>query len=192
MFTGKPLSRRLARRSIWRDKMHDATMRLHDWKTEKKMIRCLMGICAWAGAVLSLGACHYDEGQSWRECCFLHIVGDETSSPVGRKTIIEWVRGTNFNDDGVLMLAVGRGPWKQPQIASALADFLAGNPGTSSSDYFASLGMTCRPAITPKDDLTRCAIDLPVWVECTTMIAGPFLATPVPGSCGSRFPRSST
>jgi hypothetical protein len=144
------------------------------------VIRYLIGICAWAGGVLSLGGCSYSEEVAWRECCYLHIVGDETSSPEGRKTIIEWDRGTTFGGDGVWRPPVGGGRWKKQQIASALTDFLAGNPGSRPSDYFASLGMTCRPAGNPKDDLTRCEIDLPVWVQCTVMMSWPFYAATVP------------
>jgi hypothetical protein len=100
----------------------------------------------------------------------LHIVGDETSSPAGQKTIIDWQRETMFG---------GRGSagdmndsnlpdsWKKRQIKPAIADFLVGNPGARASDYFLSLGMTCKPATAAsRDGVTRCEIELPIWVEC--------------------------
>lgn len=146
---------------------------------EKGINRYLVGICTWLGAVLLLGGCHYDEAQSWRECCRVRIIGDETSSPEGRKTIIKWASVMYFEADGALVKFVGKS-WTELQIESALANFLADNPGTSSSDYFASLGMTCEPAITSKDDLTRCAVDLPVGIKCTVVKSVPLLGTPVP------------
>jgi hypothetical protein len=139
-----------------------------------KVIRYIVRLCVWAGTVISFGGC-YNAEDSWKICCSLHIVGDETSSPAARKTIIDWERRTTFGGDGVADRSINWSlppyySWTKNQIASAVTDFLAANPGARASDYFLSLGMNCRSGtITPEADATRCEIELPVWVECSSL-----------------------
>lgn len=137
------------------------------------MIGYFAGLCLWAGTALLLGGC-YNAEDSWKICCRLHIVGDETSSPLARRTIIDWQRQTQFDGTGGSYELVDspRSPhhsWKKQQIEVGISDFLAGNPRAPASDYFLILGMACRPATTRKDDATRCDIELPIWVECASL-----------------------
>jgi hypothetical protein len=140
-----------------------------------KGVRYLLWLCFCAATAPSLGGCSYSAEDSWKICCSLHIVGDETSSPAAQKTIIDWERRTTFGGDGVADRSINwsRPPyysWTKNQIASAVTDFLAANPGARASDYLLSLGMTCRSAtIAPKANVTRCEIELPVWVECSSL-----------------------
>lgn len=135
------------------------------------MIRYLAWLCFWMGAVLSLGSCYTAE-DSWKICCRLLIVGDETSSPAERRAIMEWQRLTAFREDGSSVDVSNAnlpGATKKQLISSSLADFLAGQPGSRASDYFLGLGMMCRFGIAPKDDVTRCEIDLPITIKCASL-----------------------
>jgi len=138
--------------------------------TERNVIRYLAWLCAWTGAVISLGSCHYSAEDSWADCCGLHIIRDETSSPAARRIIIDWQQLTWFGGNGSAVDANNTnlpGSWKKRQITQAVTEFLAGNPGARASDYFLSLGMTCRPGTTvPNDGVTRCEDELPIWIIC--------------------------
>ena len=125
-------------------------------------------------AAFPLARCHYTEEQSWSICCTTMFVGDETASPPGRQTIIGWLQGAGFSGTGKERKGTDlSGPpyhsWRKNKIASDLADYLAGNPGSPASAYFASLGMTCKRKAATDDDVTRCDVELPTWVECLSM-----------------------
>jgi hypothetical protein len=133
---------------------------------------------------ISSAGCHYTEEDSWKICCNLYIVRDNTSASPGRKTIIGWQWNTWFEGDGAAKDLGGGSSfsdtWKKRQIKSALTDFQIDNPGAPASAYFASLGMTCRPAATPpQDGAVRCEIELPVVIKCNTLVDIPF-AAPLP------------
>ena len=123
----------------------------------------------WVGIALSLGGCHYTEEDSWQICCNLHIVGDETSSPAARRTIIEWVSKDGFSSQGELNDWVGWDRWPKERISSGYARFSAANWDAQAADYLRTLGMTCRPEQPSAEGKVLCSIELPVWVECTSM-----------------------
>jgi hypothetical protein len=138
------------------------------------MDRYLSWLRLLMAAAFPLAGCHYTEEQSWSICCTTMIVGDETASPPGRQTIIGWVRRTGFSGTGKADEWVNSSlppfySWKKNKIASDLADYLAGNPGNPASAFFVSLGMTCRRKAATNDDVTRCDVELPTWVECLSM-----------------------
>jgi hypothetical protein len=133
------------------------------------VIRYIVRLCFWAGAIISLGGC-YSAEDSWADCCSLRIIGDETSSPAARRTIIDWQQLTFFGGNGSGVDANNTnlpGSWKKRHINQAVTEFLASNPGARASDYFLGLGMTCRPVTTvPNDGVTRCEDELPIWIMC--------------------------
>ena len=140
-------------------------------KAEGGVIRCLAWLCVWAGAVLSVAAC-YNAEDSWKVCCSLVIIGDETSSPQARRTMMGWQWFTSFGADGSSVDSNNTnlpGTWKKRQIESDIAGFLAGNGNASASDYFRGLGMTCVPVPAPKPDVTRCNVELPIWFGCYSL-----------------------
>lgn len=152
-----------------------------------------LGICIWAGAVLSLAGCHYSEEERWSVCCVTHILPEATASSAARTTIISWQRLTLFDGDG----RAGDGgygsrsfdSYKNHRIKSEIANFLADNPTARATDYLAGLEMTCGadPTIS-KAGRTRCDLELPIWVQC-----GPtyrFLpgTTPIPGQLQKPLP----
>lgn len=127
-------------------------------------------VCSFVVGVLALTNCHYDEEQAWRECCFLKIVQDTAGSARG-KMIVDWAyERMNFDPaDGTSRSPVGGTPWQRQEILSAFSRYLADNPGAAMSAYFTSLGMTCRAAGEPKENLTRCEIDLPIVAKCLSL-----------------------
>jgi len=145
--------------------------------------RCRLAV---ALSIAGLGAaCAYDEAQSWRECCALTIAGRDETSPKERQTLIAWGRTPGFLGDGRPMDSENSKASRRKQIAYGLAVFQEQHRGAPARDYLASLGMTCgavdaKPVDTRQRELTRCAAELPVQVQCTVMISWPFLSTPVP------------
>lgn len=140
-------------------------------ETERRAIRCLVWLSVWAGGVLSVAGC-YNAEDSWKICCGLVIVEDETSSPTARNTIIDWQQFTSFGANGSALDSNNTnlpGSWKKRRIEAAIAEFLADNPGARASDYFGGLGMTCAPAAIPKSDVAQCDIELPIWAECVSL-----------------------
>jgi hypothetical protein len=138
---------------------------------ERRAIRGLLWLCVWPGAVLSVAGC-YNAEDSWKICCGLVLVEDETSSPAARNTIIDWQKFTSFGADGSAVDSNNTnlpGSWKKRRLEAATAEFLADNPGARASDYFRGLGMACRPATVPKSDVTQCDIELPIWAECVSL-----------------------
>ena len=64
------------------------------------MDRLIVWLCLWFGPVVALGGCHYSEEDSWKVCCLLHVVRDETPNPPGRNVIRNWQNRTLFGGDG--------------------------------------------------------------------------------------------
>jgi hypothetical protein len=135
-----------------------------------------MRLWVLAGGGFLLGSCHYSEEEKWGVCCVLYITGEEKPGPSARATIIDCQRRTWFGGDGSASEVIDVGAprdnwkshtWKNQQVRAAIGNFLADSPGGRATDYFLSLGMTCSPVMaTPGNDVTQCAIDLPIWVNC--------------------------
>jgi len=64
---------------------------------------------------------------------------------------------------------VGWDRWPKEQISSGYARFSAANWDAQAADYLRTLGMTCRPEQPSAEGKVLCSIELPVWVECTSM-----------------------
>lgn len=122
-------------------------------------------------------ACAYDEEQSWRECCALKVA-DERSGSKQRETLIAWGRVNNFDGNGTNNWNNTKA-WRHREIGLGLADFQKARPGSQGRDYLTHLGMTCAPVRGSKADLTRCEVELSVWVKCTVLF-GWYFPTPVP------------
>lgn len=151
------------------------------------MIRILTQLCGYTVAVLALMGCHYDEEQSWRECCRLIIVDNAVSS-AAQKTIVRWHDGgTRYDSGGLERPPFEQDPWKKREIASAVSEYLASNPGAGADAYFVSLGMTCR-AVSPKAAPTRCKIDLPITAQCLSLNMFYPFGLPVPKELRKPFP----
>ena len=100
------------------------------------------------------------------------------TKPSGRKVIRNWQSRTLFGGDGSASDATDSkvpgmsskylpGTWKRGRIESEVADYQLRSPGAPAAAYFVELGMTCSPA--PQNGVTRCEIDMPIWVECWSM-----------------------
>jgi len=144
------------------------------------MSRLIVWLCLWFGPLAMLGGCHYSEEDSWNACCMLHVIRDEAPNPPGRKVIRNWQSRTLFGGDGSASDATDSnvpgmsskylpGTWKRGRIESEVADYQTRNPGAPATAYFAELGMTCRSATVSQAEGIRCAIDMPVWVQCWAM-----------------------
>ena len=134
-------------------------------------LHCLARLFLWFGAVISAGGCYVTEA-SWKVCCGLMIVGDNTSTTDPLKTIIDWQSWTSFRGDGSAVDSSQPplpGTWKTRRIGAAIAHFLASNPKAQARDYFVSLGMACKPETSPRGNVTRCESVLPVSVECVSL-----------------------
>jgi hypothetical protein len=101
------------------------------------------------------------------------VIADEKTSDTGRKTIIHWQSWTSFSGDGsaadTMDLKALETTWKSRQLRAEISRFLAGNPNARPSAYFVSLGMACKSATSASVDVTRCQIDLPIWIECLSL-----------------------
>jgi hypothetical protein len=154
---------------------------------EMWVIRIFRQLCGYAATAFVLMGCHYDEEQSWRECCRLIIVDDAASS-AAEMTIVRWHGGgMRYDPNGLERPPFEHDPWKKQEIASAVSEYLAGNPGVRADAYFVSLGMTCR-AGSPKAAPTRCAIDLPIAAQCLSLNMFYPFGLPVPKELRKPFP----
>ena len=134
---------------------------------------------AVALAVAAIGAaCAYDEAQSWRECCGMEIADREESGSKEGRSLFAWARVGGLSGDGKSMGWGDAKASRKRKVAVGLADFQMAHPVALPRDYLADLGMTC--ASSAKAELSRCAVELPVWVRCTVKFGWPFLSTPVP------------
>lgn len=157
------------------DKAVGMTLSVHGTHDIQLMIEIIMNrypalLGLWVVAALALGGCHYCEEESWKICCFLHIIRAEASSPASHAVIIAWQGRTLFSDNGLASDANDSKlsySWKKGRIESEVADFLTRTvPETPASAYFAGLGLTCRRLTAAQDSATRCEIDMPVTAEC--------------------------
>jgi hypothetical protein len=150
------------------------------WRTTMSSIsnnrtRCLTWLAVLTGIVLSVSGCNYPGKEDlWADCCILFIVKDRSAIPEGPKTIIAWQRETLFGGDGSASDSPGEGhpreTWKKQRIQADLASFLAGNPERPAAAYFVGLGMSCMTrAVSSKDAATRCEIELPIWIRCSSL-----------------------
>jgi len=126
---------------------------------------------ATLAAALVVASCSYSEADSWKTCCLMRIVGDESSSSPSRQTLVEEGQRTLFNGDGAAFNSVDRSRFayaSENRLALAIADFLKAHPEARASAYLVSLGMTCGPA-PGEGGVERCRIELPVRVQCGSL-----------------------
>ena len=88
-------------------------------------------------------ALFYNDEDSWKVCCHLQVIGDETASPMACRTILEWVGNEWFDGRGKADDWVGWDRWSRQQIALGFEHFSAVDPEAQARDYLASLGMAC-------------------------------------------------
>lgn len=112
----------------------------------------------------------------WGNCCALKIA-DEKSGSQARDTLLAWSRHVNFNGNGDTW--DGSKAWRKAEFGRGLASFLETHPGAQARDYLADLGMRCSSISAETSDLTRCEVELSVWVRCTAKLGWLFPA-PVP------------
>ena len=74
-----------------------------------------------------------------------------------------------FTDQGEGHNWVGWERWPKEQISSGYARFSAANWDAQAADHLRTQGMTCRPEQPSAEGKVLCSIELPVWVECTSM-----------------------
>lgn len=124
-------------------------------------------------------ACTYDGSDEllWGNCCALKVA-DETSGSTQRETLIAWGRVNNFHGDGTNRWNNTKA-WRHREIGLGLADFQRAHPGSQARDYLTHLGMTCAPVRVSKANVTRCDVELSIWVKCTALF-GWYFPPPVP------------
>jgi hypothetical protein len=128
----------------------------------------------------------------WDACCLLRIVNDDAAGPTARKTIVGWQRETLFTGRGFAGEPVDspQGPfesWKRRQIGAGIADFMEHHLDAQIEDYFRSLGMTCA-LLGGTKDVTRCAIELPIAIQCRMLAPDLEGHVPLPEQLRGRIP----
>ena len=155
------------------------------------MIRYTVWVCVWVVLVVLLTH-HLRAADPWDACCLLRVVNDDTAEPTTPKTIIDWQRETLFTGRGFAGEPVDspQGPfesWKRRQIAAGIADFMERHPDAQIEDYFRNLGMTCA-LLGGAKDVTRCAIELPITIQCRMLAPELEEHVPLPEQLRGRIP----
>lgn len=130
------------------------------------LVACLGAACA----------INTEDELTWGNCCALKIA-DEKSGSQARDTLLAWSRHVNFNGNGDTW--DGSKAWRKAEFGRGLASFLETHPGAQARDYLADLGMRCSSIRAETSDLTRCEVELSVWVTCTAKL-GVLFPPPVP------------